>query len=193
MRSYLIAITGGIGSGKSVLSGILLKMGYKVYDCDSRAKMLIDNNPLIIGRIRDEVSPDVVNDGIINRSSLGTVVFNNPDALSRLNNIVHGAVKEDLRQWRNNCIDYICFVETAILYQSRLDSIVDEVWEVHAPENIRISRVMERNGFTEAQVKSRIKAQQYIPENPHRNIHTVVNDNIQAILPQIEMLLSRLR
>ena len=156
----LIAITGGIGSGKSIISDILRAMGHKVYDCDTRAKALMDTDESIKNDLIDLISIDAVrNDRTIDRKLLSEIVFNDPDALSRLNSIVHKAVRADLRRWRDTSSDKTVWVETAILYASRLDREVDEVWEVTAPTELRVQRVMKRNSMSREQVLARISSQ----------------------------------
>ena len=96
----VIALTGGIGSGKSVVSSILRIMGYVVYDCDSQAKKVMDSSEKIKRGLLDAFGYDCVDkDGLINRKYLGKVVFDNPKALSTLNGIVHPEVRKDLQEW----------------------------------------------------------------------------------------------
>ena len=183
----LIAITGGIGAGKSVVSRILCATGYEVYDTDREAKRLMDRSADIKRRLCDEISPLAVNaDGSIDRQHLASVVFANDAKLNALNAIVHGAVRDDIHRWLSlpHSRDVI-FVETAILYQSRLDRIVDEVWDVIAPEELRIERVMSRNSCTREAVAARIAAQTYTPASPHSIIHTITNDGVNPLLPQL--------
>ncbi len=193
MSEKLIAICGGIGSGKSIVSRCLLAMGYPVYDCDRNAKKLMDCNRTIRDRIADEIAGDVIgHDGSIDRHRLSEIVFADADALSRLNNIVHGAVRDDLRQWVASQTGLVAFVETAILYESRLDREVDEVWEICAPSEIRIERVMRRSGLTEEQVLARMSAQDsFVPEKHHQCVNVIVNDGCVPVLPQIEHLLKQ--
>lgn len=189
MANRMIAISGGIGSGKSVVSEILSAMGYAVYDCDSEAKRLMDTSREIKKRISREISCDAVVDDVINRTLLGNIVFNDRKALETLNAIVHDAVRKDLQLWRESHRCRLCFVETAILYQSRIDGMVDEVWEVEAPADVRVERVMKRNGLSREQVEARIASQEFVPERYHDNTRRVTNDGCQAVLPQIERLL----
>ena len=189
----LIAITGGIGSGKSTVSHALEAMGFIVYDCDSQAKRLTDCSPEILSRIAAEISPTALNDdGTLNRKALADIVFNDSSSLGCLNAIVHSAVLNDIRQWiechRNS--QALLFIETAILYQSGLDKLVDEVWHVEAPKNIRLTRVMQRNNLIAEEVEARINAQDsFRPEELHPRIFTILNDNTAALLPQIKSLL----
>ncbi|MDE6269215.1 MAG: dephospho-CoA kinase [Muribaculaceae bacterium] len=187
----ITAITGGIGSGKSVVSRVVVTMGFPVYDCDTRAKMLMDNDRTILDELRERISPDVVDeDGRINRKLLSTIVFSDADKLSVLNEIVHGSVREDLRRWCKEHRDSErLFVETAILYQSGLDRMVDEVWEVNAPRQLRVERVMLRNGCEASEVERRMDSQYFVPERVHPDVNVIVNDGVKAVLPQINALL----
>ncbi|MDE7410420.1 MAG: dephospho-CoA kinase [Paramuribaculum sp.] len=185
----LIAVTGGIGSGKSIVCRILSAIGYDVYDCDSRAKIIMDSSEEIKARIAGEISNDVISsEGIINRRKLAAIVFSDEMLLNRLNSIVHNAVKDDLCKWREG--KQVAFVETAILYQSGLDRCVDEVWEVTAPLEVRVERVCYRNCMPEEDVVKRIVSQDsYVPNELHPRILTIVNDDATALLPEIERLI----
>lgn len=192
----LIAITGGIGSGKSVVSRILDAMGYPVYDCDSRAREIMDNNDDIKQAIADNIAPACIKDGEIDRKELSATVFSSPEKLEILNGIVHGAVRDHLALWHSSehQADPICFVETAILYQSGLDAMVDEVWHVDAPREVRVERVMKRNGLSRDEVLARIESQDsFIPTSVHPETKLIDNDGDTAILPQIERLISQVK
>lgn len=191
MQTRLIAVTGGIGSGKSVVSTILRALGYDVYDCDSRAKSIVDRDPEIKTRIRSEISADCVDaEGNVRRDRLAEIVFADSSALSRLNSIVHSAVRSDLRRRAAESDSEVLFVETAILYQSDIDLMVDEVWGVVAPEELRVARVISRNGLSRAQVKARIEAQDsFISDRRHKKEKEIINDEILPVLPQIEGLI----
>lgn len=189
MRGRIIAITGGIGSGKSVVSHVLRVIGFSVYDCDSEARRLMDNSAEIKQRLKKEISAlSVDSEGRINRKAIAEVVFADSALLKKLNEIVHGEVKNDIiRSLESHADDdKPLFVETAILYESGLDKLADEVWEVTAPEQIRIERVIKRSGLTHSQVKARIESQ-IMPSLPHHKI--IINDGVTPLLPQILSLL----
>jgi len=186
----LVAVTGGIGSGKSVVCRILAASGYEVYDCDSRAKWLMDNSAEIKCGLCRAIHPEVVKGGCIDRQLLSSIVFSDKDKLQALNSIVHGAVLADIALWANAHADAgVMFVETAILYQSGLDRMVDEVWEVTAPEQVRVERVMKRNGMSEADVRARIRSQSFVPERRHSRAMRIFNDGRESLLLQIDALL----
>ena len=188
----LIAITGGIGSGKSVVARIVKVMGHQVYDCDSRARQLMERSDDVRREIKDAFGPEAyLDDGTLNREHLSKVAFKDPDSLTRLNVIVHPATARDMQQWAQELDQKgttAAFVETALLRTAALDRIVDEVWHVTAPISVRVQRVMARNGLTEQQVLERI-ASQSIEEDVAPGEHAIVNDGVAAVVPQVIRLL----
>ncbi len=187
MTTRLIALTGGIGAGKSVVSRVLRCLGYDVFDCDSEAKALMDGNAAIKERLMSEISPEVILDGEIDRQRLAQIVFADAEKLAALNAIVHTAVKEHIRHWHQCRTASVAFVETAILFESGLNRLVDAEWRVSAPTELRILRVMARNGMTAEQVRQRIKSQSFTPSpgEPRPPLTMIVNDGFVPLLPQI--------
>lgn len=190
---YLIAITGGIGSGKSIVSRMLAVMGYHTYDCDNRAKQLMTNDKDVRQQLVQAFGPETYHgDGAINRQHLSSVAFGNKSALARLNGIVHPATARDMQRWAREQADAgarVAFVETALLRTAGLDRLVDGVWHVTAPADVRIQRVMKRSGLTAEQVSSRMAAQS-IEDAVADGECVIINDGIAALIPQISHLLS---
>ena len=189
----LIAITGGIGSGKSVIARIVQVMGYHVYDCDSRAKALMTESQDVRRQLIEAFGKEIyLADGTLNRQHLSAIAFADHQALSVLNGIVHPATASDLMQWANNRASLgnkIAFVETALLRTAGLDQVVNDVWHVTAPSSVRIKRVQARSGLTAQQVKDRMDSQ--IDEDRIApGEHVIINDNDSALLPQVMRLLS---
>lgn len=188
----VIAITGGIGSGKSTVSRMLRAMGYSVYDCDSRARQLMDSSDEIKGEIRRLIGTSAVSDaGVIDRQLIAGRVFADAALLRGLNSIVHPRVRRDLRLWiEEHSEENVVFVETAILEESGLKEEVDDVWQVWAPEEIRVRRVMHRSGLKETEVRARISSQA-----PYAECHLgdIVNDEVTAMTPQIVLRLGKYR
>ncbi len=192
MIAHLVAVTGGIGAGKSMVSHVLRAKGYEVYDCDSRARAIMDRSDDIKTQLRAEIHPDAVRpDGTIDRPLIASVVFTDPSRLTALNAIVHDAVRADILAWRTSADLPLAFIETAILYQSGLDRMVDEVWDVDAPENVRVCRVYSRDKTDPEAVRRRIASQHFIPEHPHPAVRTILNDDRHSLLLQISTLLNR--
>lgn len=190
-RHHLTAITGGIGAGKSIVSRVLAAMGYPVYDCDSRARSLMDMSAEIKRAIALNIGAGVIlPDDSIDRRLLAEIVFRNKQMLLTLNSIVHQAVRDDLARWVSDRSSALVFVETAILYESGLDRVIDSEWNVTAPTDIRVDRVIARNGLSREHVLARIEAQSgTTPPKSSHNIITLVNDDITPLLPQIEKAL----
>jgi len=193
MSKKVIAIIGGIGSGKSVVSTILRTIGYGVYDCDSRAKVVMDNSREIKEALVAAFGVDAVDpDGVINRPYIAKIVFSDKEALQKLNGIVHPAVEADLRRWISNDTQRIVFVETAILRESGLDCLVDGVWHVTAPEEVRIERVMKRNNLPREAVEARIRSQKTEEGSSGLPKVKIINDDRHSVLPQVMRLLEGL-
>ena len=192
----LIAITGGIGSGKSVIARIVQVMGYHVYDCDSRARMLMTESEEVRQKLIEKFGQETyLPDSTLNRQHLSAIAFADPQALSRLNDIVHPATAADMMRWgekRAASGDKAAFVETALLRTAHLDSVVDDVWHVTAPSEVRIKRVQSRSGLSPQQVMERMEAQRDEERiNPGEQV--IINDNNTALFPQVMRLLSSIQ
>ena len=179
----IIGITGGIGSGKSTIARALAARGYAVYDCDREAKRIIAENKDVQQQIIALLGPEAfsINPSlseaeqsvIYNTSYVAQRVFAEPELLERLNQIVHPAVKADII--RHSPLSGsaasplinppFLFLESAILYESGLDSLCDKIFVVDAPEEIRIARTIARDYHGDAspeninKVRARIRAQ----------------------------------
>lgn len=190
----LIAVTGGIGAGKSVVCRVLRTMGYPVFDCDSEAKALMDADCDIKRRIAIEIDESAVCCGNIDRRRLAEIVFADVAKLEILNSIVHGAVRQRIAEWEQTLAGRLLFVETAILFQSGLNRLVDEEWRVEAPRDMRVERVMMRNAMTREQVEARIEAQEYVvsPDEPKLHLVRLFNDERHSLLSQILVRISNL-
>lgn len=183
----IVALTGGIGSGKSVVAKMLSVMGVPVYDCDRHAKRIMDNDQSIKAALMAEVTPEAVDSfGVVCRAAIARVVFADAERLAALNRIVHGAVRADLRRWleSHGNAPVVAF-ETAILRQGALSQMATEVWTVTAPEDVRLQRLTALRGMKPEDARARMVAQSPYP-NPDA---TILNDNMTPLLPQIEDLL----
>lgn len=190
----LIALTGGIGSGKSVVAYMVQVMGHQVYDCDSRAKQLMVADEQVRQQLKQAFGEETyLPDGSLNRQHLSAVAFADDQALARLNAIVHPATASDIRRWADEQAHSgatVAFIETALLRTAGLDRVVDEVWHVTAPAEVRIERVMARSGLTAQQVKDRMAAQS-LEEAVAPGEQVIVNDNCTALVPQVTRMLSQ--
>lgn len=185
-----IGITGGIGSGKSIVSHMLRIMHYPVYDTDSQAKKLMDTPTLHEALVAQWGEEIILPDGEVNRPRLSQIVFNNPQELSRLNNIVHPAVRNHYAQWVQEQQSSIVFVESAILHHAHMDTTLHHIWVVEADCETRIQRVMQRNNLRREEIEARIASQHTTPIDSRT--HTIINNDREAVLPQILTLLSNI-
>lgn len=185
----VVGITGGIGSGKSTVSAVLLEMGYPVYNADDRAKGLLNSSADLKSAITAKFGDDIYVDGKLNRAALAAQVFNDREKLAKLNALVHPAVAKDFQAWRSAQTGSVAFKEAAILFESGADKGVDEVVLVSAPQEVRVSRVMARDGVTADEVKARIANQWSEERKRDLADHEVVNDGQTLVIPQINALL----
>ena len=190
----IIGITGGIGSGKSVVSRILRLKGYEVYDCDSQAKLLMDGSERILSGIRSFFGAEAFNsDGSLCRPYLSARVFADREELSFLNSLVHGEVLEDVRRHSEGSGN-VLFVESAIMRASGLDILCSEIWIVTAPDEVRTGRVIERDSVSSDNVRSRMERQkgEYDFSGPVA-VTWIQNDGSVPLLPQIDRLLQEIK
>lgn len=183
-----IGITGGIGSGKSIVSHILRIMQYPVYDTDSQAKTLMDTPTLRQALVAQWGNNIILPNGGLNRQQLAQIVFNDSTQLATLNSIVHPAVRQHYAQWVQEQHSPIVFVESAILHHAHMDTTLQHIWIVQADSETRIERVMQRNNLSRQEVEARIASQQEPPID--NRTHIINNNTNQAILPQIMQLLN---
>lgn len=188
-----IAITGGIGAGKSVVSRVLRALGYPVYDSDTAARHLVDSDTDIHACLCRDIHPAAVVDGRVDRPLISSVVFADADALQRLNSIVHPRLVDDFVTWaRHHSGATHIFIETAILDTCLpLHPHIDAIWQVEAPDDLRVARVVARSHLTPAQVRARIAAQHTPVAATLAAIprHTILNDLRTPLLPRIHTLL----
>ena len=188
-----IGITGGIGSGKSVISRILKIMHYPVYDSDYWAKFLMNNDKTIYKALTDKFGPETYSSEGINRPFLAQLIFNNKENLTFVNSIVHPAVSNHFLQWAEEQQSSIVFIESAILFSSGLNKIIDKTIYVDAPQEIRLQRAILRDNATTEAISARIKNQ--INGDKYARTHSdyiINNDNTSLLIPQIISILQNL-
>ena len=187
----LVAISGGIGSGKSVVSHLLTLLGYSVYDCDSRAKLLMNRSEDVKRELCEAFGDDVITpQETVNRDVLSKIIFGNAEALKKVNSIVHPRVVAEIMSLAGKCNDEYFFFETALPQESGLDKLADAVWLVTAPVETRIERVIKRSGLTREQVMARIASQDYSNIKNNR-VEYIINDENKSLTNQLLTLLTK--
>ena len=172
---YKIGITGGIGSGKSTVCSLFAERGVAVYDSDSRAKQLMSESAELREQLIEAFGEECYADGELNRGYLAKQVFGNAEALSRLNAIVHPAVRADFRTWAEQQSGAYVILESAILFEAGFESEVDTTLAVMAPLEERVRRTMARDGVDRESVMERIAHQMSDDELHARAKRTLVN------------------
>ncbi len=172
-----IGVTGGIGSGKSTLCNHFQMSGIPLYDSDRRAKELMNRSETIRTQIVELFGEDAYSGGVLNRPFLADQIFHDDSKREALNAIVHPVVRADFLAWveaQGDSVPYV-LLESAILFNGDLSNYIDYTIAVLAPEELRIQRVVNRDGCTVEQAKSRIAAQMSDTELHDKADYSVVN------------------
>ena len=187
-----VAVTGGIGSGKSTVCKVIESFGFPVYYADDRAKWLTNNSPQILNEIRLVFGDSVFNETGLIREALGKIVFNNADKLAQLNAIIHPVVREDYQAWLSRQSSDVVFSEIAILFETGRDKDFDSVIMVSAPQQLRIARVVQRNNLTEKEVLERMNSQLPEEEKQNKSDFVIFNNEEQSLIVQVQEVLKSL-
>ena len=188
-----VAVCGGIGSGKSTVCQMFAERGVAIYDSDSRAKALMTESAELRDALVAEFGEECYKGGALNRSYLAEKVFGSEEQLARLNSIVHPAVKSDFLRWAEEQEGDYCILETAILFESGFDAVVDCSVAVLAPMPLRVERAMQRDGATREQIEARIKAQMNDDELMRRTNFAIVNIHLEDVEKDVAELAYRFK
>jgi dephospho-CoA kinase len=189
-----IGITGGIGSGKTIVARVFEQLGIPVYHADYWAKEIMNTEPLVIERLKDLFGKDIYNsDGKADRKRIAELVFADKNKLNELNSVIHPAVWLHGENWLKQHEDkpYI-LKEAAILFESGGNKGVDKVIMVSAPKDIRMERVMKRDNFTREEVEVRMANQWPDEKKIILSDFVIVNDGKQLVIPQVLEIHSKL-
>ena len=188
-----IGLTGGIGSGKTTVARIFSMLNVPVYNSDEAGRKITNKDPLVKSSIKNQFGADLFdNNDNINREKLSAIVFRDSTALAKLNAIIHPAVAQDFKTWCANQSSPFVIKESAILFEHGLDKLLDGVIVVEAPDELRIKRVMNRNGITEEFVRQRIQQQLPQDELVYRADWVIHNNEEQLLIPQVLDIYSRI-
>lgn len=184
---YIIGVTGGIGSGKSVVSQLLRLMDVPVYDCDSEAKRLMCQSAEIRAALIQTVGESVYrSDGQLDRAVLAAYMFGNAAHVEQINRIVHPVVRADFRRWAEQSGRAVVAVESAILFEAGMDADVDAVWLVYAPMDVRLQRAVQRDGSNEEAIRKRMQNQFSDAEFLQRADRVIYNDGVRSLILQVK-------
>ena len=184
-----VGITGGIGSGKSVVAQLLSIYGIPVYIADIESKLLTATSPVIQKGLITLLGPEVYTPYGLNRSFLASHIFNNTKLLQKVNAIIHPVVSEHYLMWTKKQSFPITAIESAILFESGFEALVDIRLMVYAPKEIRIQRAMQRENVSQKEIIQRIENQMDDEIKKERSDYVIYNDMQSPLIPQIEKFL----
>lgn len=179
-----VGITGGIGSGKSIVTKVFAILGVPTYDADSRAKALVEENNSIISQIKQLLGEEAYTPhGKYNRAFVSEKVFNSKELLQKLNSIIHPAVGDDFENWtsKHKNEPYI-LKEAAIMGKN---SGLDKIIVVQSPLDLRIKRIEARDGRTKEQIEGIIQNQKTEEEFLNLADYVIHNNEIDFITEQV--------
>ena len=186
--SKIIGLTGGIGSGKSTVAFMFKKLGVPIYISDVEAKLLMENSKEIQNSLIQLFGEKTYLDGCLNRTFIASKVFNDSDLLSKLNAIVHPAVKTHFDYWLSEKKSIYVIKEVAILFETNSQSNFDYIISVVAPIDKRVQRVMKRGGKSEEEVRTIINNQFSDVEKIQQSDFVIYNNSISETKANVDNL-----
>ncbi|MEQ6118860.1 dephospho-CoA kinase [Reichenbachiella sp. MALMAid0571] len=182
-----VGVTGGIGSGKSTVCKIFQSLGIPVYDADSRAKKLMQENGQLVHLIKNEFGNDsYLASGEINRDYLAKVAFADPEKVKKLNALVHPVVADDYSKWVSDQTANYVVKEAALLIESGSYLQLDKLIAVTAPTQLRIARIKSRDSFRSQQEIEAIIANQLSDEERESKADFIIkNDESELLIAQV--------
>jgi dephospho-CoA kinase len=191
--SRIIGLTGGIGSGKTMIANYIKSLGIPVYIADDEARALM-NTDKIVQKIVTEFGKEVVSDDKLNREALAKIVFNNPEKLKALNSIVHPEVKKHFNSWVDNHKNQpLLFKEAAILFESGSYKDCDAIVTVTAPIETRLQRVAKRDKSDRESILKRMEHQWTDEKRIANSDYVIQNLSVEDTKKQVDEILNLLK
>lgn len=187
-----IGLTGGIGSGKTYVATLLKAMAYPVFSSDESAKNLMQFDPEIKNELVKIFGPDIYINGEINSTFLAGAIFSDDTLRSKINALIHPAVRRNFDQWAKKQTSLLVFNEAAILCETGAYAEFDACILVSAPDEIKIKRIMERNSCSRADAEARMAAQWNDAEKIKCCDFEIINSGDRPLLLQVEQIMDSL-
>jgi len=188
-----VGITGGIGSGKSIVSRVIEVIGYPVYYSDARAKKLLhEDNDLKEGLIA-LLGEEIYQSGILNRVEMASRIFADPELRKSVNELIHPVVRSDFDQWSSLQKGSLVFNEAAILFETGAYKRMDLNALITCPVDLRVQRVMRRDNVSKKEVEARIAVQMTDEEKKPLADFVIINDEVQPLIGQVEKMIEGLK
>jgi dephospho-CoA kinase len=180
-----VGITGGIGSGKTVVCQVFHTLGIPVFYADEAAKFLMEHDEELIKNIQSVFGKEVYEGKKLQREKLAAMVFNQTEKLELLNSLVHPTVGKQATKWMQQQTTPYAIKEAAILFESGSYKDLDKIIGVYSPKELRVQRVLKRDSSTTENVMQRMAKQMDEEEKMKRCDFVIINDGKEAILPQV--------
>ena len=189
-----VGITGGIGSGKTLIAGIFSFFGFPVFNADWEAKKIVDASPVVREKLISVFGPGIyLQNDVIDRKKLASIIFNDEYLLKQVNGIIHPVVHIAFDRWSELQTSPFVLYEAAILFESGRYKSMDYNILVVASEEIRLKRVMQRDSATMEEVQRRM-ANQWKDEQKIGLSNFIINNNEQElIIPQVLEILKKIK
>ena len=181
----MIGLTGGIGSGKSVVAKIFATLGIPVFNADEEAKRIMQTSPEIKAKLIQQFGTDIYNESGLDKEKLAGIVFNEPFQLQLLNAIVHPVTIQAAKDWAAKQTSPYVIKEAALIFESGAADGLLKVIGVTAPLSLRTHRVMQRDGITKDQVDARMRNQISDTIKMRLCDYVIENNNQQMVIPQV--------
>lgn len=183
--AVMIGLTGGIGSGKSVVAKVFATLGIPVFNADDEAKRIMQSSTEIKTKLIEQFGTDIYNAHGLDKEKLASIVFNNSFQLQLLNAIVHPVTIQAAKDWAAKQTSPYVIKEAALIFESGAADGLFKVIGVTAPISIRIHRVMQRDGITKDQVDARMRNQISDTIKMRLCDYVIENNNQQMVIPQV--------
>ena len=181
----MIGLTGGIGSGKSVVAKIFATLGIPVFNADDEAKRIMQTSPEIKSKLIQQFGMDIYNESGLDKEKLASIVFDDPFQLQLLNAIVHPVTIQAAKDWAAKQTSPYVIKEAALIFESGAADGLLKVIGVTAPLSLRTHRVMQRDGITKEQVDARMRNQISDTIKMRLCDYVIENNNQQMVIPQV--------
>ena len=185
-----LGVTGGIGSGKSVVCDVLRLHDIPVFDADREAKKLNDTSPVIREKLINHFGPDLYRNDRLDRKKLANLIFNNEENLRATNAIIHPELAKHFEKWADQRKHHaVVAIDAALLFEAGFQSLLDKTITVTAPLETRVERAAKRDGLTQKQITARANSQMNDEEKARLADFIIRNDGRHSLLEQVARIL----
>lgn len=180
-----IGITGGIGSGKSIVSQVFKTLGIPVLDADAVAKLVMEQHIPLVNAIKNLLGNQAYINGRLNRPFIASEIFEDTDKLTQLNTLVHPVTIQYARDWVTEQKAPYIIKEAAILFESGSYVEMNKIIGVYAPEQLRLERAMKRNNATATEIQKRMDKQMNEEEKMSKCDYVIDNSETTSVIAQV--------